>query len=129
MTYPILKDIENRADIEFLIDEFYKKIITDDLIGHFFTKVIVISWEKHIPIMYDFWETTLLGKMKYKGNPIVKHLELSKKQQITTQHFDQWLYYWEKTINKNFKGQIANDAIKRAKQIGELMKFKLQQHQ
>ncbi|MBL4887808.1 MAG: group III truncated hemoglobin [Flavobacteriaceae bacterium] len=129
MTYPILKDIENRADIEFLIDEFYKKIITDDLIGHFFTKVIVISWEKHIPIMYDFWETTLLGKMKYKGNPMVKHLELSKKQQITTQHFDQWLYYWEKTINKNFKGQIANDAIKRAKQIGELMKFKLQQHQ
>ncbi len=73
-----MKDIQERKDIELLVDEFYKKVLKDDVIGHFFTEVVQLDWEKHIPIMYDFWETTLLGNIKYKGNPMVKHIELSK---------------------------------------------------
>lgn len=30
------KDIGNRQDIELLVDEFYKKVVKDDLIGHYF---------------------------------------------------------------------------------------------
>lgn len=69
-----MREIKNRADIEFLIDTFYKKIIADDTIGHFFTEVVKIDWEKHIPLMNDFWETVLFGGYKYKGNPMLIHM-------------------------------------------------------
>ncbi len=98
----MLKDIQNRSDIEFLIDEFYKQVIHDDLIGHFFTKVIQLDWAKHIPIMYDFWETILLGNMKYKGNPMVKHLELSKKEALKPKHFERWLALCKKYTKCQF---------------------------
>ena len=124
----VLKDIQNSQDIKILIDEFYKQVVTDDLIGHFFTKVVELDWDKHIPVMYDFWETTLLGKMKYKGNPMLKHIELNEKESINPEHFDRWLDLWVTTVTKNFKGIKAEEAIQRAKQIGELMKFKIQQH-
>ena len=61
----ILEDIQNRWDIELLVDEFYKQVIPDDLIGFIFTEVEALDLEKHIPIMYDFWETTV--KANFKG--------------------------------------------------------------
>ncbi len=30
-----MKDIENVNDIEFLVDEFYQKVIIDELLGRF----------------------------------------------------------------------------------------------
>ena len=123
-----MKDIENREDVEFLVDQFYKRVIVDEVIGHFFTKVVQIDWQKHIPVMYDFWETTLLGKIKYKGNPMVKHIELSEKVPLGAVHFDRWLALWKTTISESFEGKKANEAIQRATQIGGLMKFKIGQH-
>ena len=122
-----MKDIENREDIETLINKFYKRIVSDELIGHFFTKVVKLDWEKHIPVMYDFWETTLLGQIKYKGNPMLKHIQLSKKETLTPAHFDRWLAHWKKTIEENFSGNKAKEAIQKANQIGGLMQFKIKQ--
>lgn len=50
-----MKEIENRKDIEFLVDEFYKQVVKDELIGFFFTEVIALNMDQHMPIMYDFW--------------------------------------------------------------------------
>ncbi|TRX52072.1 group III truncated hemoglobin [Fulvivirga sp. M361] len=123
-----MKTIESREDIELLVDEFYKRVIMDELIGYFFTQVVRLDWNTHIPVMYDFWETTLLGNIKYKGNPMLKHIELDKKEPLTTGHFDRWLSIWESTIKENFMGEKADEAIKRATQIGGVMKLKIQQH-
>jgi len=123
-----MQDIQNRADIELLIDEFYKKIIADDLIGFFFTKIVQLDWDKHIPVMYDFWESTLLGKPIYHGNPMIKHIELNHKEPMTAKHFDRWLALWESTIKEYFDGEKAQEAITRAKHIGELIKLKIDQY-
>lgn len=123
-----MRDIQNRDDIEFLIDEFYKKLIVDEVIGFFFTEVVQLDWEKHIPVMYDFWESILLGNSTYHGNPMLKHIELNKKEPMTTAHFERWLSYWESTIMENFEGTKAQEAVSRARQIGELMKSKIGQH-
>lgn len=120
--------ISSRADIELLIDRFYEKVIKDELIGFFFNSVIKLDWAKHIPIMYDFWETTLLGVAIYKGNPMLKHIELHAKQKLKPEHFDRWLHIWEETIKENFEGDIAENAVKKANQIGELMKIKIDRH-
>ena len=122
-----MKNLENREDIIFLIDTFYKKILIDDKIGFFFTKVIKLDWSKHIPIMYDFWETTLLGVAKYKGNPMLKHIELNAMEELNSEHFERWTSLWTKTVQENFVGEISEQAIKKAKQIGGLMKFKIDQ--
>lgn len=123
-----LKDIENSQDIRLLVDEFYKEVVTDDLIGHFFTKVIPLDLDVHLPVMYDFWETTLLGNIKYKGNPMVKHIELSRKEPLNPEHFERWLFLWVNAVKENFEGPKAEEAIQRAKLIAGLMKYKVQQH-
>ena len=122
-----MRDIHSRKDIEFLVDSFYKKILIDEKIGFFFTEVVELDWDKHIPIMYDFWETTLLGKAKYKGNPMIKHINLHRKKIIKKEHFDRWLSIWKNTINASFDGEKSEEAIKKAEQIGGLMKFKIEQ--
>jgi hemoglobin len=123
-----LNDIGTREDIELLIDAFYKKVVADDLIGVFFTQVVVLDWAMHIPVLYDFWESNLLGSMRYKGNPMSKHFELDGKKAMNAAHFDRWLLLWETTVNHLFKGTKADEAIQRAKQIAQLMLFKIEQH-
>ena len=122
-----LKDIQTREDIKLLVDAFYQRIMVDDVIGFFFTKVIPLNLEKHLPIMYDFWETILLGNITYKGNPMLKHIDLNRKEPLKPKHFERWLELWETTLQENFRGKNADEALNRAKQIGALMQFKVEQ--
>lgn len=123
-----MEDICNRQDIEHLVDTFYQQVLADDVIGFIFTEVAQIDFDAHMPTMYDFWETTLLGEMKYKRNAMLKHIELNQKEPLIPAYFDRWLLLWEQTISANFAGEIATLAIKRANHIAELMKFKIAQY-
>ncbi len=120
-----MRDIESKEDLVTIIDHFYKKVLQDEIIGTFFTETVVLDWNKHIPIMYDFWETTLLGGEKYKANAMKKHMELNAKRNLKEHHFQQWLTLWEESVNQYHEGEIANLAIQRAQQIGDLMKYKI----
>ena len=122
-----MSDIETREDIEQLVDSFYKQVLQDPQIGHFFTEVVQLDWEKHIPVMYDFWESILLGASRYKGNPMVKHFDLDQKASLEAVHFERWLALWEQTLKKHFTGPKAAEALSRARQIAALMQVKVQQ--
>ena len=52
-------DIRNRKDIEKLVNTFYDKVKTDDVIGYLFNDVAKVNWENHLPKMYNFWENIL----------------------------------------------------------------------
>jgi len=120
-----MKDLENIKDVEFLVDEFYQKVVVDELIGKFFTIVVNFEWEVHIPIMVSFWETVLFGKASYKGNPMVKHVELNKLSKLEPVHFERWLKLWKETVNENFIGEKAQEAVTKAETIAKLMESKL----
>ncbi len=120
-----MKDIEQREDIEILVDRFYEQVIEDPIISYFFNKVVKLNWEKHIPVMYNFWETVLLAKIRYKGSPIPVHIALSSKEPLKPIHFERWIQLWETTVRTNFSGEKANEAVKRAKLMGELMMIKI----
>lgn len=120
-----MKDIQSREDIVTLVDRFYKKVLFDDLIGIFFNEIVKLDTKVHIPIMYDFWESTLLGSRSYKGNPMIKHIQLDRIKSIKQEHFERWIGLWEETVGENFNGEKAALAIQRAKQIGDLMQHKL----
>jgi len=36
-------------------------------------------------------ESILLDKKGYKGNPMLKHIELNRKEALTAVHFDRWI--------------------------------------
>jgi hemoglobin len=120
-----MKDIQTEADIEHLVDSFYAKVLVDPVIGYIFTEVVQISIEKHMPIMYSFWNSVLLGKTNYKGNPMIKHIELHRKNPLLKNHFDTWLALWHATVRAHFQGPNADMAIGRANSIAGLMQHKI----
>ena len=122
-----MKEIQSREDIIFLVDTFYKQVLTDEAIGYIFTEVAQLDWEKHMPVMYDFWETMLLGNMLYKGNPMLKHIALDQKEKLTARHFDRWIQLWRETLKKHFTGEKAEEAMQRAEMMRQLMQYKIEQ--
>ncbi len=121
------KDITNRKDIQLLVDTFYTKVKGDPVIGFFFTEVIQLKWDVHIPIMYDFWDTILFGNMGYKGNPVLKHVELHQKEPLDQKHFDRWLALFTETLDELFEGKIAELAKSKASTMAQLMMYKIGQ--
>jgi len=121
-----MRDLQSRSDIITLVDSFYTKVLSDSKIGYFFTEIAQIDLGKHLPIMYDFWESTLLGNPVYKGNPMLKHIALDKKSPLKQAHFERWLMLWKETVEENFAGEIATKAIALSIQIGGLMQFKVE---
>ena len=120
-----MKDITTKEDIIFLVDQFYGKAIEDERIGVFFTTVVPLNFDEHLPVMYNFWESVLLGGTSYKGNPMLKHIELHRKQALQEEHFTQWLTLWEQAIDEHFIGSVAETAKTRARSIKAIMQHKL----
>ena len=119
------KDIENREDIELLVNEFYKKVKQDKLIGQIFTDVVKVNWEKHLPRMYDFWENSLFYTGAYEGNPMELHKHLHNLMPLTAEHFARWNELFSGTVDDWFKGDKAVLAKKRAMSISTVMEIKI----
>ena len=119
------KEIETIDDIKVMIDQFYKKVINDPLIGPVFTESIKINWEKHLPVMYSFWENTLFYTGTYTGNPMMIHQQIHHMVHLTTEQFDRWTDLFTKTVDDYFSGETAGLAKQRAISIATVMKIKL----
>jgi hemoglobin len=109
-----MKDLETRADLEFLLIEFYKIAVVDKEIGHHFAELDLVS---HLPIIVDFWEKTLFGKPFYFGNPLSVHLRLNEKSPLKFEHFARWVEIFTQTVDKFFTGETAENAKLRARMI------------
>jgi hemoglobin len=120
-------DISTRANIELMIDSFYTRVKADDVIGYIFNDMVQLSWQVHIPIMYNFWETILLGVANYKGNPMGPHIHLDKKETLKPEHFERWLELWHQTIDELFEGEKATEAKTRARHMAALIQFKVEE--
>ena len=121
----IKRDIQDIHDIKQLVDTFYQLVVADDVIGYFFTRVVKLDFDHHLPIMYSFWETVLLAKASYKGNPVVKHVELHQKAPLKEYQFDRWLALWNATIDELFEGKVAEQAKAKADTMKQLMLAKI----
>lgn len=122
-----MRDITTTEDIDLLVRKFYEQVIPDTEIGHFFTKVADFSWEHHIPVLVSFWDSLLLGSNTYKGNPMIKHLDLNRLAPLKPQHFERWLQLWVQTVNAHYSGPKAGEAISRAQNIAQAMQYKIAQ--
>lgn len=115
------KDIATEADIRQMVDEFYNRVRQDDMIGPVFDNAIQ-DWSQHLPVMYRFWDTLLLGSGTYKGSPFDKHVSLP----IDAKHFQRWVALFEQNIDDLFDGPLANEAKSRARSIASVFQFKME---
>ncbi|HBI02236.1 MAG TPA: group III truncated hemoglobin [Flavobacterium sp.] len=118
------KDIHNRNDIILLVNAFYEKIKTDQVIGFLFTEIAQINWENHLPKMYDFWENVLFFTGNFDGNPMQKHKELHNKCPLSHAHFNHWNEIFRQTVNELFEGKKAEEIKMRAKNISDVIMYK-----
>jgi hemoglobin len=122
-----MRDIETRNDIELLMQEFYKKVMQDEMIGFIFTDVAQLDLKHHLPIITDFWENVLFNTGIYTRNAMTPHFKLNAQVNFQPQHFERWLFIFNETVKENFSGKLADLACTRAKSIASIMQIKLQQ--
>jgi len=116
------KDIESLNDIEVLVNNFYKKVKADATIGPLFSN---INWEKHLPVMYQFWENAIFFSGGYNGNPLKTHQHIHQAFPLSKQHFDVWLTLFTSTVDELFSGEKAELAKQRAVSIATVMQIKI----
>ena len=121
----IKKDIQNRADIELLVNVFYAKVLADDMLGKIFQDTANMNWSTHFPAMYNFWENIILFTGTYEGNPMLLHTHLHHITPLNEAHFDQWNLLFISTVDGLFEGKKAGLAKQRAISISNIMREKL----
>lgn len=114
-------DVLSRSDIERIIQQFYDKIKDDEEIGFFFTEVVKINWERHIPNMCAFWEGVLFYTGDFSGNPLSAHRAIHQKYNTQPMHFKRWLILFNEVVDENFKGMNAEKMKRHAKSIANVM--------
>lgn len=115
-----MRKIDNRSDINILVNSFYSKVRVDELLGPIFNAHISDDkWPEHLDKLTDFWETNLFGVAKFKGNPTQKHINVDKNlnYSIEQKHFGRWLQIWFETIDELYEGEYADKAKNSARKM------------
>ena len=119
------KDIQDRSDIQKLVDAFYEKVRKDDTIGYLFNDVARVDWPHHLPRMYDFWESVVFQTGGFTGNPMVAHMQLHQKSPLSSDHFARWLKLFISTADELFEGNNTELIKQRARSIATMMQVKI----
>ena len=114
-------DIRDINDIKLLVNNFYTKVRYDEFLAPVFNERLKDRWPHHLEKMYTFWQTVLLDDHTYFGAPFPPHVNLP----INKEHFEKWIELFTETINENFKGLIADEALWRAEKMAMMFQSKL----
>ena len=118
------KDIASREDIDALMVRFYGRAMSDPVIGPLFTDVARLDLAHHLPVIGDFWESTLFGSgvySRHRRNPLLVHAELDRKARLEPHHFERWLELFTSSVDESFAGMRADYAKQRGHAIAQRM--------
>jgi hemoglobin len=123
------KDIENREDLVKIMQAFYERLLNDNRINFFFTKVTDIHQhlEDHFKILTTFWEQSLFMIGGYHNNMFQIHQEVHLKHPITKEHFSIWLEHFNQTIDERYQGEKAEQMKTQAMSMATVMQIKFSQ--
>jgi hemoglobin len=113
----MLRDIETKADIERLIDQFYATLLTIEEMKPSFAG---LDFKAHVPRIVHFWSFVLLDEPGYTTNVFDKHLHLP----ISPPLFDTWTKVFCSTVDTLFAGERAEMAKQRATVLAFTFKSK-----
>jgi len=115
-------DIRDKNDIIHIVNTFYDKVKQDAILQKFFLHV---NWDKHLPVMYDFWQNVLFYTGDYSGNPMEKHRMVIEKFNLDHEHFMRWIQLFTSVVADLHAGKNTRLIIQRAKSIATIMEIKL----
>ena len=116
-----MRDIEAEVDVRELVDAFYGKIREDTLLNPIFSDVAKVDWANHLPKMYAFWNSMILGIPGYAGRPFPPHAVLP----VTDKHFERWVELFKATVDERFTGPGAVRAKNAAASIAHTFAMRL----
>ena len=102
-----MADISTEEDIVRLVDEFYRKVLKDELLFPFFHHM---DFERHKPKMVHFWSFVLLNEAGYTTDVTKVHMHM----RIKKEHFDRWIELFNTTVDTLYSGEKAELAKQRA---------------
>ncbi len=113
--------IETQHGIDNLVKRFYAKVQTDVLLGPVFNETAKVNWEKHIPLLCQFWRSIMLKTGEYHGHAYKKHELLGQLTDLNRTHLERWLELFEHEAYHCLPDTTAKLIIKRAHFIGEAL--------
>jgi hemoglobin len=114
MTKP---DLDNKENIKIFVEDFYEKVLQDDILAHIFIEVAEINIEEHFLKIRSYWEKMLLKDPAYKRHMMNIHREVYAKFPFSKAEFDQWVKLFVETVEATYHGPMADRAIKLANTI------------
>lgn len=119
-------DIATREDLLKIMQEFYSKLLADEKINFFFTKITSIdkNLNHHLEILVTFWEQSLFLKGGYANNMFQIHKEVHEKHAFSKEHYTIWLQHFYTSIDLYFKGKIAEQMKTNALNMATVMQIK-----
>jgi len=118
-------DVSTNEDIRQVVLLFYDKVKQDALLKSYFTEIIPIDWERHIPTMCSFWENVLFYTGNFNGNPLSTHKRIHLLKQTNATHFEQWLFLFYQSIDELYIGKNAEKMKTHAASIAQIMQLKI----
>lgn len=121
----MIEDVQNRDDLYLIVTEFYKKLLINKELKHFFGKFQdKTTLEKHLNTLVDFWDNILFYTGTYGKNAMQPHLLLHQKNPFSKIHFETWLKLFNQSVDDNFKGENASILKNRALSVATVMRIK-----
>lgn len=117
-----MEDLHQLEDVKKVVDAFYDRIRTDELLGKIFNEVIQDQWPTHLEKMYRFWQTVLFDEHTYSGSPFAVHAKLP----VAFEHFERWIQLFNETIDAHFSGEKADQMKNQGKRMATIFHSKIE---
>ncbi|TXI85658.1 MAG: group III truncated hemoglobin [Crocinitomicaceae bacterium] len=117
-----MEDLHQLEDVKKVVDAFYDRIRTDELLGKIFNEVIQDQWPTHLEKMYRFWQTVLFDEHTYSGSPFAVHAKLP----VAFEHFERWIQLFNETIDAHFSGEKADQMKNQGKRMAAIFHSKIE---
>lgn len=102
---------EDKKYIDDIVTAFYKKAVTDVLIGHQFRKVATLegtdplappieAFAEHLPRISTFWKMQLLGEKKPENVPHFDLINIHNKLNMRKGELGRWLILFRQTLDE-----------------------------
>ena len=103
-----------------LVDLFYARVRSDELIGPLFNKAIG-DWPAHLDKLHAFWSSVMLTSGRYKGRPLPAHVKHGDR--IGPAAFQRWLALWKQATGELFAPEPAAALQQKADRIAESLRL------
>lgn len=117
----VKSDLDSRPQVERFVEQFYQRLLRDEVLAPIFLDVAAVDLEHHLPHIKDYWCKLLLGEREYRRHTMNIHRELHGKQALVPSDFQRWLDYFNTTLDTGFSGPQAEKARRIAAAIAANM--------